>query len=162
MAAFQAQISYLLAKVNLGASVLTVTPLASSSVAGATLVKPDAVRPVTSSGAPRGAMVRSPGRLEHSSVEALASTVKYQPAGAESDGEGAPCGEYLSSSGPELVHARSGPMSMVTQAPPSTKVDSACKDRTTSVVRIRSLCGSAPRCLELLTAVQRLRCPPLP
>ena len=55
--AFQAQISDLSAKVNFGSSALT--QLASSSVAGATLVKPDAVRPVTSSVATGVTMVRS-------------------------------------------------------------------------------------------------------
>ena len=72
MATFQAQISDLSAKVNFGSSMLT--PLARSLVAEATLVKPDAVRPMTSS-APV-AMVRSLDRLAHSSVEASASTVR--------------------------------------------------------------------------------------
>ena len=57
MAAFQAQISDLSMKVNLSSSALT--PLASSSVARATMVKPDTVRPTTSTVVIGVAMVKS-------------------------------------------------------------------------------------------------------
>ena len=122
MSGMMAQISDLSAKVHLGSSALTQP--ASSSVAQVTLVKPDMVQPVTSSAVTQIAMVKSLGRLAHSSVEALASTVKYQPSGVESDGEVALFGEYLSSSGPESTHAHSGPLSTVTGVLPSAKVDS--------------------------------------
>ena len=97
MAAFQAQISDLSAKVHFGSSALS-SP-ASSSVAETTLVRQEAVRPVTSSVMTEVAMVKSPDGLAHSSVEAMASTVRRQPTGAESNGE-VPHGEFLSVSSP--------------------------------------------------------------
>ena len=87
MAAFQAQISDL-AKVNFGSSMLSSS--ASSSVAEATL---------TSSMVTEVAMVKPPGGLVHSSVEAMASTVRRQLTCVESEGE-VPHGEFLSVSSP--------------------------------------------------------------
>ena len=121
MAVFQAQMSA--AKVNSGSS--TLPPPASSSVAEDIFVRPEVVRPVASSmvtgphGQPTGV------RLVLSSIEAMASTVRHQPTGTESNDEGAPRGEYFSSSSPESACMRSGPVSTVTQVPLGAKVDSA-------------------------------------
>ena len=79
-AAFQAQISDLLAKVNVSSS---------------------ASMPTTSSTVTLVTVVKSKVRLASSSIEALASTVRHQPTSDASGDEVAPVRKYSSSSGPE-------------------------------------------------------------
>ena len=130
-AAFQAQISDLSAKVNLGSS--SPIPVASSTVTELT-ARPEAIMPTGSSVVTKVTMVRPEARLAHSFVEATVSMVRQQPTGAESEGEVAPVGEYLSSSGLELAVTRSGPVSTVTRHLRALRLAVSAQLRTTPVI----------------------------
>ena len=154
MAAFQAQISDLSAKVNLGSSFPML--VASSAVTQVTMVRPEATMPMASSMVTQVTMVRPEARLVPSSVEAMASMVRHQPTGAKSDGKVAPVMEYLLLSGPDydvpVMCSRLPGCLWALQLTVSTQL------RMTLIVLTQTSLGSMPHHLEPSRAVQRRHC----